>query len=65
MKQYTREITKEIFDNAINGVILNEEDYDKVFNVAEVCGYGVYLPYVYKISDEKYIVRFELGDTCD
>ena len=63
MKQYTREITKEIFDNATNGV-LNKEDYDKVFNIAEVCGYGVYCPYVYE-KDGKYIVRFELGDTCD
>lgn len=66
MKTYERKITKEIYDNAVNNHhgVLADEDEDKVFSMAEVCGYGVYCPYVFTRNNE-YYVRFEMGDTCD
>lgn len=58
-----REISKEIYDKAKNGV-LPKEDYDKVFTISELCGYGVYLPRVFT-KDGKYYISFELGSSCD
>ena len=65
MKQYTREITKEQYDNAMsNRRFITEEDMPKIFSVSERLGYGVYLPQVQE-ENGKYYVWFELGDSCD
>jgi len=60
-----REISKEIYDRAdgYNGLIA-DEDKEKVFSVAELCGYGVYLPRAFE-RDGKYYVSYERGDSCD
>ena len=43
---------------------LTDEDMDKVFTTAELCGYGVYGAVVSHYGD-RYIVRFEMGNSCD
>lgn len=58
-----RTITKEMYDNATNGY-LNSKDYDKIFSVEEMCGYGVYSAMVYEDNGE-YYCRFTLGSSCD
>ena len=65
MKSCEREITKEVYDRAMehHGYIA-DEDKDEVFTDAELYGYGVYSPVVSHYGD-RYIVRFELGDSCD
>ena len=65
MKFCEREISKEIYDRAMeNHGYIADEDMDKVFSVAEMLGYGVYSPVV-SHYDDRYVVRFEMGDTCD
>ena len=65
METYEREITKDQYDRAMeNHGYLTDEDVDKVFSVAEMLGYGVYSPVVSHYAD-RYVVRFEMGDTCD
>lgn len=65
MKTYEREITKDQYDRAMeNHGLLCDEDCCDVFTQAEMCGYGVYMPVVAHLCD-RYVVRFEVGDTCD
>lgn len=65
MKQYTREITKEQYENALsNHRYITEYDKYDVFSDSERLGYGVYSPLVHE-ENGKYYVLFELGDTCD
>ena len=65
METYEREITKDQYDRAMeNHGYLTDEDMDKVFTTAEFCGYGVYGAVVSHYGD-RYVVRFEMGDTCD
>ena len=65
MQTCEREITKEIYDRAMehHGYIA-DEDMGEVFTTAELCGYGVYAPVVSHYAD-RYVVRFEMGDSCD
>ena len=65
MQRCEREISKEIYDRAMeNHGYIADEDMDKVFSDAEMLGYGVYSPVVAHLCD-RYVVRFEMGDTCD
>ena len=65
MQRYEREITKEQYDRAMeNHGLLTEADMDEVFTQAELCGYGVYFPAVSHFGG-RYVVRFEMGDSCD
>lgn len=61
----TREITKEQHDRAVNNRgYITKEDAEEIFTPAELCGYDVCSAIAAKV-DEKYIVRYALGDTCD
>ena len=60
-----REITKEIYERNKERGVLSREDEEKVFDQAQLCGYGVYFTQVYAGKDGKYYVRFDMGDTCD
>ena len=64
MEEYTREIAKEIFDNATQYRRIAEEDMEKVFTQAQLYGYGIYSTFVFE-KDRKYFVRYEIGSTCD
>ena len=65
MKEYTRKIMKDVYENALaNNGLITEADEEKVFSKAELFGYGVYLPRVFKENGE-YFVRFMRGSTCD
>lgn len=65
MTVYTRKITEEQYERAINnGGILTEEDQKLIFTTAEMCGYGVYLMGVVK-NHCQYYVTFKFGDSCD
>lgn len=65
MRQYTREITKSQYENALsNHRYITEYDKYDVFSDSERLGYGVYSPIVHE-ADGKYYVRFLLGDSCD
>ena len=59
MREKEREITMEQYINATQN-----HDNTGIFTVTERCGYGVYNEKYYK-SDDKYYVRYQLGDTCD
>ena len=65
MTSCKRQISKEVFDRAlINGGHITGADMQQVFTMSELCGYGVYMPTVYKDGD-KYMCQFEMGDSCD
>lgn len=65
METCEREITKDQYDRAMeNHGLLCDEDYSDVFTQAEMCGYGVYGAVVSHYAD-RYVVRFEMGDSCD
>ena len=63
MIQGTIKISKEVFDNAKDGYIANE-DMSKVFDICTLMGYGVYGAKVYKENGE-YFCRYYRGETCD
>lgn len=67
MPYIKREITKEVYDRAMdhNGVISDKDDINAVFSISELCGYGVYNDRVSQGEDGKYYVDFYRGDTCD
>lgn len=61
----TREISKEIYDNAIkNNNRITSNDLSKVFFIHELCGYGIYSDYVFT-EDDKYFVKYNIGTSCD
>lgn len=65
MRSCERTISKDIYDRAMeNHGYITDEDMGKVFTMAEMCGYGIYTPVV-SHYDDRYVVRFEMGDTCD
>ena len=65
MKEYTMEISKEIYDNAGGeGKPVSESDKNKIFDVSIIWGYGLYGTSVHK-QGGKYICRYITGDTCD
>lgn len=65
MKEYTREITKEQYENALsNNMYITESDKYDIFSDSERLGYGVYSPIAHE-ADGRYYVWFHLGDSCD
>ena len=65
MKQDVRTISREIYDRAMaNNGHLASEDFCKVYSVAELCGYGVYGPQVFK-EDGVFYCRCDMGTSCD
>lgn len=65
MKTREREITREMYDRATeHHGYLTEEDKNEVFTVAELLGYGVYGAVVCRYGD-RYVVRYQIGDSCD
>ena len=61
----TREISKEIYDKAIkNRGYITGEDREKVWDISDLCGYGIYGDQVCKEND-KYFVKYYRGSTCD
>ena len=54
-----REITKEQAEK-----VIHEKDWSDIFDVTEVCGYGVYGERVLEL-DGKYYVDYSRGDSCD
>ena len=65
MQRCERKITKEQFDRAQQnrGYIANVDRPD-IFNVSELCGYGVYSPLAFE-RDGEYYVSYLLGESCD
>lgn len=60
-----REITKEVYDRAIeNHGYIASQDMSDVFSISELCGYGVYGAVAVKEGD-KYFCKFKLGSSCD
>ena len=60
-----RKITKDIYDNAKNNRgYLTSEDTKKVFDIAEICGYGIYGTQVFE-RDGEYFVSYYRGSTCN
>ena len=65
MTVYTRKITKEQYDRAVNNNgMLTEEDEETIFTTSEICGYGVSVIGVVN-NHGQYYVTFRLGDSCD
>ena len=65
MRERRKEITKEVYEIATqNRDLIPENMREQVFGAAAVYGYGVYEPRVYE-KDNKYYVRYWMGDTCD
>jgi len=65
MPYLTKEITQDIYDRAQahNGYI-TDDDKAKVFNICELCGYGIYGAKAYAEND-KYYCRYYRGSSCD
>lgn len=60
-----RKISKEIYDRAKqNRDYITKEDMSEVFDICEMCGYGVYSPLVFE-QDGEYYVGYYLGSSCD
>ena len=63
--EMVREITKEIYDRAIqNRNYVVSEDRIKIWDRAELCGYGIYGDQVYE-ENGKYFVKYWRGSICD
>ena len=59
------EISKDIYDRAINNnKYIVREDMGKLFNIAELCGYGIYGARAYE-KDGKYWCAYSRGSSCD
>lgn len=65
MKRLEKEISKEIYEEAINNhnMIPNNRRLE-VFGPAACYGYGIYQPTVTE-RDGKYYTKYYRGDTCD
>lgn len=59
MIEVKREISKELAERAIH-----ENNWEGIFDISEVCGYGVYGSRIIE-EDGKYYVQFSRGETCD
>ena len=59
MVHIRREITKEQAEK-----VIHEKDWSDIFDVSEVCGYGVYGERV-REENGKYYVEFYRGESCD
>lgn len=60
MKRIVREITQEQYERAVNKL-----DTSGLFSPQEVMGYGVYNMHFIATSEGKYLVSYDLGDSCD
>lgn len=66
-----KEITREQYENAkLNHGFIRSEDMTDIFSVADLCGYGIYSPTVYKDIDDDtgkitYKVMYTTSDCCD
>lgn len=64
-------ITKEQYERAqLNNGFIRSEDMADIFSVADLCGYGIYSPTVYKDIDDNtgkitYKVMYTTSDCCD
>lgn len=54
-----REITKEQAEN-----VIQHNNWEGIFDISEVCGYGVYGERV-REENGKYVVEYYRGDSCD
>ena len=65
MPYLEKEINKDIYDNAQkhNGYLTNEDKL-KVFDVCDLCGYGVYGAKAYE-EKGKYYCLYYRGSSCD
>ncbi len=63
MVKECKEISKEIFDRCVGGVV-PDEDFHLVFTKCEIFGYGVYQPKVFS-ENGKYYVEYKRGSTYD
>ena len=65
MPYLEKEINKDIYDNAQkhNGYLTNEDKL-KVFDVCELCGYGIYGAKAYE-EKGKYYCLYYRGSSCD
>lgn len=62
---YDKEISKEIYENALkHGGYLTDKDKAKVFDVCELCGYGIYGAKAYE-EKGKYYCLYYRGSSCD
>lgn len=62
-----RNITEEQYERAIkyhNGHLANE-DYDNVFSISEQIGYGIYVAKAGRDEQNKPVVTYVRGDSCD
>lgn len=59
MVHIKREITKEQAEN-----VIHHNNWEGIFDISEVCGYGVYGERV-REEDGKYYVEYSRGDSCD
>lgn len=57
-------IKREITEQQAKNVIENN-NWEGIFDISEVCGYGVYGEEVRKEDDGNYYVIFMRGDSCD
>lgn len=65
MRKCRREISKEEYEIAMdNNGFLTEEQEERMFDICILNGYGLYMPQVYKDGD-KYMLSYEIGDSCD
>lgn len=60
MVQVKRKITEEQAQN-----VIHHNNWEGIFDISEVCGYGVYGEEVRKEDDGNYYVIFMRGDSCD
>lgn len=65
MPYMKRKINKEIYENAQkHGGYLTDKDKAKVFDVCELCGYGIYGAKAYE-ENGKYYCLYYRGSSCD
>ena len=65
MVRLIKEIPKDIYDRAMNnGKYIPLKDKEKVWDISERCGYGVYNHQVFE-KDGKYFVEYNRGESCD
>ena len=65
MVRLIKEISKDIYDRAItNRKYITFEDEEKIWDISERCGYGIYNDQVFE-KDGKYFVEYDRGESCD
>ncbi len=65
MPYMEKEVSKEVYDNAQkHSGWMTDDDKKEVFDVCELCGYGIYGARVYA-KDGKYYCTYYRGSSCD